>query len=409
MLLCQAVACTTYDSSLLEPGMVDASAVGGSGGSLNSATSPASPTSSDFTSAGGAASTTSASTSSASTTDGAGASGGTNPEGGSAGEDGGPSTGGGSGGSSSGSGTGTIAGGGSGGCGSSDCCPQSDKLEPGQCGCETPDTDTDGDGTADCLDLCPDDAVKVEPGECGCGWRDDDTPASAGCLGLKNGLAHRYSFSGEGADAVDSQGDADADVVGSVLDGSGIVTLTTGGDPQYVSMPSGLVSVLSNVTFEIWFVWDGGAQWTRLIDFGTTVEGVVGEPGTGDSFIMMSPNGAPGPSYPYAAFNPPGTDAEVSCSGTGALATGVLHHVALSVDAQGDALTLYVDGMLACAKALPYELSVVDDVNCWLGRSQFDTDIGFAGAIDEFRIYDVALSASQVALSFQAGPDPDFF
>ena len=70
--------------------------------------------------------------------------------------------------------------------------------------------------------------------------------------------------------------------------------------------------------------------------------------------------------------------------------------------------TLYLDGMLACAKALPFELSVIDDVNSWLGRSQFTTDVGFSGSIEEFRIYDVALTASQVAFSYQAGPDPEF-
>ena len=35
--------------------------------------------------------------------------------------------------------------------------------------------DTDGDGTADCVDNCPDDPNKTEPGECGCGFADTDT------------------------------------------------------------------------------------------------------------------------------------------------------------------------------------------------------------------------------------------
>ena len=39
------------------------------------------------------------------------------------------------------------------------------------------ETDTDGDGTPDCVDLCPDDPDKIEPGACGCGVADTDTDA----------------------------------------------------------------------------------------------------------------------------------------------------------------------------------------------------------------------------------------
>ena len=34
--------------------------------------------------------------------------------------------------------------------------------------------DTDGDGTMDCIDDCPDDPAKTEPGACGCGVADTD-------------------------------------------------------------------------------------------------------------------------------------------------------------------------------------------------------------------------------------------
>jgi hypothetical protein len=37
------------------------------------------------------------------------------------------------------------------------------------------DTDTDGDGTADCHDGCPNDRTKIAPGQCGCGVADTDT------------------------------------------------------------------------------------------------------------------------------------------------------------------------------------------------------------------------------------------
>ena len=62
------------------------------------------------------------------------------------------------------------------------------KQDPGICGCGFPDTDTDGDGTADCRDTdddgdavddgsdgCPRDPLKTQPGACGCNSSDTDT------------------------------------------------------------------------------------------------------------------------------------------------------------------------------------------------------------------------------------------
>ena len=57
-----------------------------------------------------------------------------------------------------------------------DLCPQDpDKLSPGICGCGIPDTDTDNDGAADCVDGCPTDPDKIAPGVCGCGIPDIDS------------------------------------------------------------------------------------------------------------------------------------------------------------------------------------------------------------------------------------------
>ena len=63
--------------------------------------------------------------------------------------------------------------------GTNDCddgCPDDPgKTSPGVCGCGTADTDSDGDGTANCVDACPNDPGKTEPGVCGCGVSDSDT------------------------------------------------------------------------------------------------------------------------------------------------------------------------------------------------------------------------------------------
>jgi hypothetical protein len=60
------------------------------------------------------------------------------------------------------------------------------KLAPGICGCGKTDTDTDGDGSADCNDLCPADKSKIVPGVCGCGTTestlDSDYDGTPDCI-----------------------------------------------------------------------------------------------------------------------------------------------------------------------------------------------------------------------------------
>ncbi len=97
-----------------------------------------------------------------------------------------------------------------------DGCPtDGGKQAPGQCGCGTPDTDTDGDGVANCNDGCPTDATKTTPGVCGCGTPDLDSDGDGtfdcldGCpldaFKLAPGIC------GCGVSDVDSDGDGTAD------------------------------------------------------------------------------------------------------------------------------------------------------------------------------------------------------
>ena len=48
------------------------------------------------------------------------------------------------------------------------------KLSPGKCGCNAPDVDRDGDGSADCNDECDDDPFDITQGICGCGEEEID-------------------------------------------------------------------------------------------------------------------------------------------------------------------------------------------------------------------------------------------
>ena len=58
-----------------------------------------------------------------------------------------------------------------------DGCPNDPlKTAPGACGCGVAESgDTDNDGTLDCLDGCPNDPLKTAPGACGCGVAETDS------------------------------------------------------------------------------------------------------------------------------------------------------------------------------------------------------------------------------------------
>ncbi len=97
-----------------------------------------------------------------------------------------------------------------------DKCPNDpNKTEPGKCGCGVSDTDSDGDGVADCLDKCPSDPKKTEPGKCGCGIDDKDSDGDSvpDCkdLCLNDPKKTEPGKCGCGIDDKDSDGDGVAD------------------------------------------------------------------------------------------------------------------------------------------------------------------------------------------------------
>ena len=71
----------------------------------------------------------------------------------------------------------------------------------------------------------------------------------------------------------------------------------------------------------------------------------------------------------------------------------------------GPALRLYYDGELVNEGETEIALSDINDVNNWLGRSNWTADANFEGTFDEFRIYDYALNQDEVLGSYESGPD----
>jgi len=314
---------------------------------------------------------------------------------------------------------------------SDDSCPDDAfKSNPGVCGCGVPDTDLDADGTLDCQEQCPNDPGKRMPGVCGCGRADSDTdgdgtldcnddcpfdtalqsPGACGCgapANLPLCLRHRYSFEGTGTVAADSAGNDDGALVNTALTGDGQLLLLGGVSDQYVNLPPNLISRLGvSATIEVWLNWTGaGAPWQRIFDFGSSELG-PGEQGTGVTYLFLTPSNTIN-THVRGAFTTAGPPEERTANGPTQLPFKVPSQLALVIDGAAQTLSLYQDGTLldAPTPTVDTKLALLNDVNNWIGRSQFAADEEFQGTIDELRIYSAARSAEQIAAEFGAGPD----
>ncbi len=292
----------------------------------------------------------------------------------------------------------------------SDTCPTDPaKTQPGVCGCGVPEDNFDGDVALDCLDDCPDNAGRTLPsGPCGCSALTD----TAACTELRGAIRNLYTFDGTGTTVItDSANGAN----GTLLDAAGVTPvadlqrfqlngrLNLNGSGPFVELPDGLISSLTNATFEVWTGWRGGAAWARIFDFGDN------DGGAGLTYLFLTPansiNGNLRVAYSVAGPGVAETlvDGPTPLAAVGA-ADGTLQHLAVVIDDTAGLMRLYANGVELGQVALAGDLAAINDTNNWLGRSNFPVDPPLFGSLVEFRIYDQALSAAQISISFQAGP-----
>jgi len=94
-------------------------------------------------------------------------------------------------------------------------------------------------------------------------------------------------------------------------------------------------------------------------------------------------------------------------AGPSAFPIGQETHVAVSYDFVAGTSVLYLNGQRITNGPASIPLSTINDVNVWLGKSQW-VDPYFNGQFDEFRIYNGVVSDTAMAASFSAGPNALF-
>jgi hypothetical protein len=253
-------------------------------------------------------------------------------------------------------------------------------------------------------------------------------PAAQSLAGLPT---HRWSFN-EPANAnaggqtfKDSIGTADGIVQGTGARFSGSRLILPGGSSasaSYGDLPNHLLSANSTnaggsgaVTLEGWVKVTTGRTWSRIIDFGSSdIGGGVGGEVTGP--------GGGGAGLDYLFYTAQRGD-EVGVhrlevrnedpAGGGTTTTdvpdlGVFNndlHFAVTWDEASGQLKAFENGQQVGDMVVDDAMSDINDVNVWLGRSNWTGDQNMQGEFDEFRIYNRVLSPGEIVGNFGAGPD----
>ena len=202
---------------------------------------------------------------------------------------------------------------------------------------------------------------------------------------------HQYTF--EDGTANDSVGQAHGTLVGgaAVVDGAMVTTA----QDQWMEMPGEVIAMntYDEVTLAAWYTPTAGANagWSMLAYFG----GSVGGFGSNGYFITA----ARGDDVSRAAISIGDTSApwsDESGANGPEYDDGQPHLMVSTID--GRNITLYIDGVLTGSTPLSATntISGISTDFAYLAKGGYTGDPEWIGAIQEFRIYNRALSAGEV-------------
>jgi arabinan endo-1,5-alpha-L-arabinosidase len=204
-------------------------------------------------------------------------------------------------------------------------------------------------------------------------------------LRLRTELLALYEFEDGAARATDTSG---YDRHGTFVGGASIASdpergtgLRLDGASGYVELPNGILDAATELTVASWVKINAAGAWSRIFDFGGPNGFLYLTPSTHDGLLR------------YSAFTSFDREGIVTAS---ALPVGAWKHVAIT--AKGREYRLFVDGVEA-GSALGVAVSpsqIGSGAGQWLGRSRFPDPL-LNGNLDDFRLYDRALSQVEIA------------
>ncbi|SKB55773.1 Por secretion system C-terminal sorting domain-containing protein [Alkalitalea saponilacus] len=191
-------------------------------------------------------------------------------------------------------------------------------------------------------------------------------------------LMNHYEFEGN---LRDSKGTKHGTAFGSPTYSDGVIGrgINFSGVNDYAKLPNGIVTY-SQLTIATWVYWNGGGDWQRIFDFGDNTS----------KYMFLTPK-----TGNFLRFAIRTEDVDEQILNGPSLPVGEWKHVAVTME--GETARLYVDGFMVAENTemtlLPNYLGVTQ--NNLIGRSQFP-DPYLNGQLDDFRIYNYALSSEEI-------------
>ncbi|MGP3920188.1 LamG-like jellyroll fold domain-containing protein [Nonomuraea sp. 10N515B] len=157
----------------------------------------------------------------------------------------------------------------------------------------------------------------------------------------------------------------------------------------YVTIPNGLFRGRSAMTVSTWLKWSGGPDFQWVYNLGKDAA----------TATFVTPSYA-GEATTRSSIKPVNGTAEVGVPGTQKLPAGQWVNLVTTID--GKTITYYVNGAAIGSTAAAIDLAAVmhadgNTTSGFLGKPFWNGHPFLAGALDDFRVYDAAMTADQVA------------
>ena len=201
---------------------------------------------------------------------------------------------------------------------------------------------------------------------------------SATPTGAKDLVSH-YKFDGNTTDNSVNLNHAATYGTTSYTTGKVSNGIVLNGSNAFVQLPADVANQ-QTITVAAWVYWSGGSAWQRIFDFGNDES----------ANMFLTPSSGSG----QLRFGIKNGGAEQGLNAT-ALTTNVWTHVAVTLSTTG--ARLYVNGAVV-AESTSVTVRPIDfkPVLNYIGRSQYPDPL-FNGRIDEFRVYNYALTPIEIA------------